>query len=258
MPPDLEDRRSRKNTISFVADYIFGGYNPKEASSCRETYDSFISEDVIQWFHSQSYCLNTTFRLATIHDIPSLLQVNTVNPTYEKQEDYETALKAKNEYIIIAERVDKTGKKWIVGMVHYYLIWYCPSHSIDNKPRRRDGLLNASDLQVIQSHKVVYVCTLQVVKPSHPLYGISAIAAQSHTGSLLFSLACQHGIHTGMSYVLCDSTDDAVSFYQQMFDMRANPRGNRSYTPMQLDLTQFQYQRFWNPLLCMIDVSLLL
>lgn len=94
--------------------------------------------------------------------------------------------------------------------------------------------------------------TLQVVKCStHSKYVASHISAEPYTGTLLFSLACQHGIHTGMSYVLCDSTDSAISFYQHMFDMKANSRGNHSYTPMQLDLAQFQYHRFWNPLLCM-------
>lgn len=225
------------------------GFDSKDVSSCRETFDPYISEEVLEWFHRESMCLDTTFRLATINDINDLLQVNIVNPLYSKREDYETALKAKNEYVIVAERVNKKGKTCIVGLVHYYLIWYCPSHhDSEEKPRRRDGLLDASDLKVVQSRKVVYVCTLQVVKYStHPQYVVSHISAEPYTGTILFSLACQHGIHTGMACVLCDSTDNAISFYKQVFDMKANTRGSRLYTPMQMDLNQFHYQRFWNP-----------
>ena len=249
---ESDDKRSRKSGSAFIGEYVFGGFDMKDFNACREVFPPYLSDEVLDWFHHEAFCGETTVRMARETDIPTLLQINKVNPLYSKKEDYESVLTSKNEFVIVAERTSK-GKTSVVGMIHYYLIWHCPSHKASShekksKSRRRDGLLNPVDLEVIPPHKVVYVCTLQVVrKKTHNTYIRRHLQAEPMTGSLLLSLAAMHGVFTGMSHLLCDSTEGATSFYETMFDMRVNPRGERNYIPMQLDLSKLVLQRFWNP-----------
>lgn len=251
---ESDDKRSRKNGSAFIGEYVFGGFDAKDFNACREMFPPYLSDEVLDWFHHEALCEETTVRMATEADIPTLLQINKVNPLYSKKEDYESVLTSKNEFVIVAERTSK-GRTSAVGMIHYYLIWHCPSHKAasrerKSKSRRRDGLLNLVDLEVVPPHKVVYVCTLQVIrKKTHNAYVRRHLEAEPMTGSLLLSLAAMHGVFTGMSHLLCDSTEGATSFYETMFDMRQNPRGERKYIPMQLDLSKLVLQRFWNPVL---------
>lgn len=248
---ESDDKRSRKHGSAFIGEYVFGGFDMKDFNACREVFPPYLSDEVLDWFHHEAFCRETTVRMAREEDIPTLLQVNKVNPLYSKAEDYQSVLTSKNEFVIVAERTSK-GKTSVVGMVHYYLIWHCPSNKAASRKRksksRRDGLLNPVDLAVVPPHKVVYVCTLQVVrKGTHNAYLRHHLQAEPMTGSLLLSLAAMHGTFTGMSHLLCDSTEGATSFYETMFDMRMNPRGERNYIPMQLDLSKLVLQRFWNP-----------
>ena len=50
-----------------------------------------------------------------------------------------------------------------------------------------------------------------------------------------------------MRFVLLDSTDDAIGFYERVFGMRKNERAEgREYTPMQLELKHWSYRMCFN------------
>lgn len=224
---------------------VFYGFDASEISPCCEWYECYIDKEVLEWFHSQQYCLNTTVRKATVDDIPRLLDVNTVNPLYFKEEDFKSSLKAKNEFILVAERMNSRGKNVIVGLIHYYLIWYCPhSHVV------KRSVVSPPAIESAQRHQVVYVCTLEVVKESTHSSYIEKYGVQSEyaTGKLLFCLACQHGIQERLRYLLLDSTDEALDYYTGVFGMQQNRKEkNHQYTPLQLNLDQFNYHIIYNP-----------
>lgn len=239
------------STKTNESSFIFHGFEAIETCSCLETYTSYIDPAVISWFHSQHYCEDTIFRPATIEDIPQLLKVNTINPLYFKQDDFKAALSARNEFIIVAERINFRGKPVIVGLIHYYLIWYYPP-SITSKHNKSSQL---SVNESFRPQQIVYICTLQVLKESTHSQYLQKVSIQSEmgTGKLLFSLACQHGLKQKFKYCCLDSTKEAVSFYQDCFQMqKGSSEKNRMYIPLQLNLEQFHYHSIFNPKLCMI------
>ena len=241
---DREHRRVIETNVQNRLHYC--GFEPKQFSGLLDTIPNSIDQDVIQWFQQEKMCVHTQFRNATRADIKRLIQINRINPLYSQASDYEFVLSNPNEFIIVAERTNSKGQSILVGMIHYYLIWYYP-RTISVK--RKGGLLKADDVTIIPPQKVVYICTLQTVhKNSHPQY-VSHLGMESehHTGKLLLSLACEHGKKNGMSWVLLDSTPEAVSFYRDMFGMTVNENErSENYIPVQFSLSRFNYQVCWN------------
>lgn len=236
----------RRGSFKQEEQITFHGFDPAEFSAMYEEYKPWVDEGVVSWFRAQNWCAETVFRPATMRDIPMLCQVNRVNPLYFKKEVFESVLKTKNEFVIVAEKTNPRGKRVLVGMIHYYLIWYCASNS---PARKRGGLLNAEDLIHIPPQRVVYVCTLQTVKrQTHPEYVEKwGMEGDEGCGKCLFSLACEHGKKKQMRFVLLDSTDDAIGFYERVFGMRKNERAEgREYTPMQLELKHWSYRMCFN------------
>ena len=225
---------------------VFHGFEPNDFRAFYETYEPSVDEDVLAWFHSQKWCAQTRFRKAKKEDIPFLCQVNRINPLFSKEEDFEAVLKAKNEFIIVCERPNSHKRRIIVGMIHYYLIWYC---AIPSASHRRGGLLKAEDLVHVPPQRVVYVCTLQTVKKrTHAEYVKRwGVESEPCCGKCLFCLACEHGKKQGMQYTLLDSTDDAIGFYEQVFGMQKNEKKEgHVYVPMQLDLKRWSYRLCFN------------
>ena len=203
----------------------FQGFDINDFADLREAYDCFIDYSFVSWAAEHGICKDTSFRRAYRQDIPWLLQVNTINPTFSKEQDYSGTFYEKNEFVIIAERVNSMGEKIPVGMVHYYLMWYYPCSGKD-----RDAV------------RAVYVCTLQKVDPStHQDYiGRYGVTAEPLTGSILLSLAFLHGCQCQMTMGCCDSTDNSIKFYTSQYGMKALPkREGRHYTPMQINLSNF-------------------
>lgn len=229
---------------------VFHGFEPNDFSSFYETYEPCIDEDVLSWFRSQKWCARTHFRTATSEDIPALCEVNRINPLYSKPEDFEAVLKAKNEFVIVAERTNRRKRHVIVGMIHYYLIWLCASPA---SSRRRGGLLKVEDLTHAPPQKVVYVCTLQTVKKATHAEYVKRWGVESEPccGKCLFCLACEHGKKKDMRYTLLDSTEGAIGFYERVFGMQRNEKlEGHIYTPMQLDLRRWSYRLCFNSSLC--------
>ena len=203
----------------------FQGFDINDFADLREAHDWFVDEDFIAWAAKNGVCSNTMFRRAYRQDIPWLLKVNTINPTFSKEQDYAGTFYEKNEFVIVAERRNAKGERIPVGMVHYYLMWYYPCVGKD-----RDAV------------RAVYVCTLQKVTPeTHAKYIETYGAfAEPLTGSVLLSLAFLHGQKCQMTMGCCDSTDNSVSFYTSQYGMKALPKGEgKHYTPMQISLVDF-------------------
>ena len=63
-------------------------------------------------------------------------------------------------------------------------------------------------------------------------------------GTVLLSLAFSHGRKAGMSLGCCDSTDNSITFYENVFHMQQYTKLPEShYTPMQLYLENFKFWR---------------
>ena len=152
----------------------FQGFDINDFADLREAHDWFVDEEFIAWAAKNGVCSNTMFRRAYRQDIPWLLKVNTINPTFSKEQDYSGTFYEKNEFVIVAERRNAKGERIPVGMVHYYLMWYYPCVGKD-----RDAV------------RAVYVCTLQKVTPeTHAKYiEMYGASAEPLTGSVLLSLA---------------------------------------------------------------------
>lgn len=246
IPSDKKKSTRASSVISTETPLVFQGFDSADVSYIREKFDPFIDNDVISWFHENKYCKNVSVRCATVRDIPSLLEVNTINPLYFRKEDLLSSMESQNEFILIAERTNRKKEKVIVGMIHYYLIWYYPHAS-----KRKHSIVNPPTPTNNPPQKVVYVCTLQTVRfVTHKNY-IKRNETQSEygLGKLLFCLACQHGIKTGMKYLLLDSTKEAVPFYTSIFHMKENSVEGREYVPLQLKLDQFNYRIVYNPIM---------
>ena len=203
----------------------FQGFDINDFADLREAHDWFVDEEFIAWAAKNGVCSNTMFRRAYRQDIPWLLKVNTINPTFSKEQDYSGTFYEKNEFVIVAERRNAKGERIPVGMVHYYLMWYYPCVGKD-----RDAV------------RAVYVCTLQKVTPeTHAKYiETYGASAEPLTGSVLLSLAFLHGQKCQMTMGCCDSTDNSVSFYTSQYGMKALPKGEgKHYTPMQISLVDF-------------------
>ena len=188
----------------------------------------FIDEVFVHWAQVLGVCSHTRFRQAFRSDIPWLLRLNTINPTFSCESDYSGTFVEKNEFVILAERCSPCGEQIPVGMVHYYLMWYYPCTG-----KQREAV------------RAVYVCTLQRVSEStHPGYMEQyGVEAEPYTGAMLLSLAFLHGKKCGMTMGCCDSTSNSITFYTNQFDMKALPRPEgRHYTPMQLSITDFSAQ----------------
>ena len=216
----------------------FQGFDINDFGDLWEAHECRLDQSFLSWIYSENVCATTRFRPACKNDLPWLLQLNTINPTFSQESDYSSTFVEKNEFVVLAERQAANGA-WIpVGMVHYYLMWYYPPAN-----------------KVHGSCRAVYVCTLQRVTAStHPVfverYGVSA---ERYTGSILLCLAFLHGKQAGMAMGFCDSTDNSVTFYTEQFHMKALPRGEgRHYTPMQLSLQQFDAWNVIRTHLCML------
>ena len=203
----------------------FQGFDINDFADLRESYVCNLDYGFIVWAREHGVCKNTSFRIACASDIPWLLQINTINPTFSSQADYSGTFYEKNEFVILAERKNELGATVPVAMVHFYLMWYYPCTA-----KQREAV------------RAVYVCTLQRVSPStHPTFcARHHVAAEPLTGTILLCLAFLQGRSCQMSMGCCDSTDNSVTFYTEQFGMTALPRGEgRHYTPMQIRLSSF-------------------
>ena len=203
----------------------FQGFDINDFADLRESHVCALDYDFIAWARGRGVCTNTSFRLAHKADVPWLLKINTINPTFSNEADYSGTFYEKNEFVIVAERKNDAGATVPVAMVHFYLMWYYPSSG-----KQREAV------------RAVYVCTLQrVARATHPAFvGQYRVEAEPMTGTMLLCLAFRQGQACQMSMGCCDSTDNSVSFYTQQFGMTALPRGEgRHYTPMQIPLSAF-------------------
>ena len=203
----------------------FQGFDINDFADLRESHVCALDYDFIAWARGRGVCTNTSFRLAHKADVPWLLKINTINPTFSSEADYSGTFYEKNEFVIVAERKNDAGATVPVAMVHFYLMWYYPSSG-----KQREAV------------RAVYVCTLQrVARATHPAFvGQYRVEAEPMTGTMLLCLAFRQGQACQMSMGCCDSTDNSVSFYTQQFGMTALPRGEgRHYTPMQIPLSAF-------------------
>lgn len=117
-------------------------------------------------------------------DVPWLLKINTINPTFSSEADYSGTFYEKNEFVIVAERKNDAGATVPVAMVHFYLMWYYPSSG-----KQREAV------------RAVYVCTLQrVARATHPAFvGQYRVEAEPMTGTMLLCLAFRQGQACQMS-----------------------------------------------------------
>lgn len=203
----------------------FQGFDINDFADLRESHDMFIDDVFVQWAQRLGVCSHTHFRQAFRADIPWLLRLNTINPTFSCESDYSGTFVEKNEFVILAERSSPSGEQIPVGMVHYYLMWYYPCTG-----KQREAV------------RAVYVCTLQrVSENTHRQYVDEyGVDAEPYTGTMLLSLAFLHGKKCGMTMGYCDSTNNSITFYTNQFDMKSLPRPEgRHYTPMQLSLSDY-------------------
>lgn len=225
----VEPQKTSNSLAKRLQQLRFQGFDINDFGDLWEAHKCLLDQSFIQWAQEQDVCTTTRFRPATRADLHWLLQLNTINPTFSCESDYNSTFVEKNEFVVLAERQAPTGA-WIpVGMVHYYLMWYYPPTN------KQHG-----------SCRAIYVCTLQRVTPeTHPsFYNKYGVSSERYTGSMLLCLAFLHGKHAGMVVGFCDSTDNSVTFYTDQFQMKALPRGEgRHYTPMQLSLREFDA---WN------------
>ena len=158
-----------------------------EFTDFRDAVEPIILEEeasehrgVLQVARRRGFCRDTQFRVAQPSDAAAILALNTVNPQLKTVDAYETAIRSKNEFFIIAERrahpttpagrqqypedppnwaIEERNDLVPVAFINYYFMWFTGTRSA----------VSAAQAQgtTMRPRRVIYVATLEAAKQSN-------------------------------------------------------------------------------------------